>query len=167
MAVHVKLYKNLPNQAEPKVRAQRRAPSAQADTPQVMAVETADFNNFLKQAGKKLGVDAKFAYTSTGALLDDVALMREDEEIYISDRAGFYRSEASAPRYKIAILGPGGVGKSCLTIRYTRNTFVESYDPTIEDAFRHQTVVDDRVVVMEILDTAGQVPLSSTLHLLD
>lgn len=122
-----------------------------------MTVETADFGNFLKQAGKKLGIDAKFAYTASGAVIDDVALMREDEDIFISEKAGFYRSEATAPRYKIAILGPGGVGKSCLTIRYTRNTFVESYDPTIEDAFRHQTVVDDRVVIMEILDTAGQV----------
>jgi len=139
-AVRVKLYKNMPNQTEPKL----------------YLVETADFNNFLKQAGKRLGIDAKYAYTASGATLDDVAVLREDEVIYLSESAGFYRSEAHAPRYKIAILGPGGVGKSCLTIRYTRNTFVETYDPTIEDAFRHQTVVDDRVVVMEILDTAGQ-----------
>lgn len=172
--VKVKLYKNLPNQTDPKVPTTsgsfllfwglRLDLSTYIDLSlfgKVMVVDTNDFNNFLKQAGKKLGIDAKYAYTASGAVLDDVALMRDDEDIFISEKAGFYRSEATAPRYKIAILGPGGVGKSCLTIRYTRNTFVETYDPTIEDAFRHQTVVDDRVVVMEILDTAGQVWLES------
>ena len=41
--------------------------------------------------------------------------------------------------YKVAVLGSGGVGKSCLSLRYVKSTFVDIYDPTIEDAFRHQT----------------------------
>jgi len=137
--VRVKIFKNLPGQTEPK-----------------MIVVPQTFEEFLKQAGKKLDISAKFAYTSTGGVIDDTNLLREDEDVYISEKSGFYRNESSAKRYKIAILGPGGVGKSCLTIRYTKSTFVESYDPTIEDAFRHQAVVDDRVVQLEILDTAGQ-----------
>ncbi|TPX13948.1 uncharacterized protein E0L32_005648 [Thyridium curvatum] len=31
----------------------------------------------------------------------------------------------------------------------------ESYDPTIEDSYRHQLQVDGRLLVLEILDTAG------------
>jgi small GTP-binding protein len=119
-------------------------------------VVPASFEDFLKAASKKLEIQGKYAYSSSGGLIDDVDLLREDDDVYISERSGFYRNEGSARRYKIAILGPGGVGKSCVTIRYTKSTFVESYDPTIEDAFRHQTVVDDRVVQLEILDTAGQ-----------
>jgi len=137
--VRVKIFKNQAGQTEPK-----------------MIVVPNSFDEFLKLAGKKLDISAKYAYTSTGGFVDDVELLREDEDVYISEKAGFYRNESSAKRYKIAILGPGGVGKSCLTIRYTKSTFVETYDPTIEDAFRHQTVVDDRVVQLEILDTAGQ-----------
>jgi len=137
--VKVKCFKNLPNQQDPK-----------------WIVVPNSLEEFLKIGGKKVGVDGKYAYTAAGALVDDVDLLREEEEIYISERQGFYRYEGSGKRFKIAVLGPGGVGKSCLTIRYTKSTFVESYDPTIEDAFRHQTVIDDRVVVMEILDTAGQ-----------
>lgn len=38
--------------------------------------------------------------------------------------------------HKIAIWGAGGVGKSALTIRLTQGTFLEEYDPTIEDAYR-------------------------------
>lgn len=34
--------------------------------------------------------------------------------------------------------------------------FVEEYDPTIEDSYRKQCVIDDEVAVLDILDTAGQ-----------
>ncbi len=33
--------------------------------------------------------------------------------------------------FKIAVCGGGGVGKSCLTIQFVQNQFVETWDPTI------------------------------------
>lgn len=47
------------------------------------------------------------------------------------------------------------MGKSCLTAQFVHNQWIESYDPTIEDSYRTQVTVDDRQVVLEILDTAG------------
>ncbi|PHH66374.1 hypothetical protein CDD81_7429 [Ophiocordyceps australis] len=55
----------------------------------------------------------------------------------------------------IAVLGAGGVGKSCLTAQYVFNQWIESYDPTIEDTYRRQIEIDGRQVRLEILDTAG------------
>ncbi|KAF1744571.1 hypothetical protein MXB_2783 [Myxobolus squamalis] len=55
-----------------------------------------------------------------------------------------------------AIFGPGGVGKSCLTLRYLFDEFVEEYEPTKCDAFRKTLKIDDKVIEMSILDTAGQ-----------
>ncbi|XP_053377820.1 circularly permutated Ras protein 1-like isoform X2 [Mercenaria mercenaria] len=43
--------------------------------------------------------------------------------------------------YKVVILGSGGVGKSSVTVRYVSNTFVDSYDPTIEDSYRKHVIV--------------------------
>ncbi|XP_011406028.1 PREDICTED: ras-related protein Rap-1b-like isoform X2 [Amphimedon queenslandica] len=57
--------------------------------------------------------------------------------------------------YKIVILGPGGVGKSALTVQYVQGIFVEKYDPTIEDSYRKQVQVDGQHCMVEILDTAG------------
>ncbi len=36
------------------------------------------------------------------------------------------------------------------------NHFVETYDPTIEDSYRKQVVIDGQSCMLEVLDTAGQ-----------
>ena len=64
---------------------------------------------------------------------------------------------------KIVVLGPGGVGKSALTIKLVTDNFLTEYDPTIEDSYRKQLIVDDQNVVLDILDTAGQEEFSSIL----
>ncbi|TAQ84993.1 hypothetical protein B7494_g6680 [Chlorociboria aeruginascens] len=58
--------------------------------------------------------------------------------------------------YKIVVLGDGGVGKTALTIQLTLQHFVETYDPTIEDSYRKQVVIDGQSCMLEVLDTAGQ-----------
>eukprot|EP00094_Tigriopus_californicus_P010672 TCALIF_10294-PB protein Name:"Similar to Ras-related protein O-Krev (Diplobatis ommata)" AED:0.17 eAED:0.17 QI:493/0.77/0.7/1/0.33/0.4/10/26/456 len=58
---------------------------------------------------------------------------------------------------QIGIMGGGGVGKSCLTIRLVHNKFVEKYDPTIDDSYKKDNFrVDGEPCPIEILDTAGQ-----------
>ncbi|MCJ1434752.1 Ras GTPase ras2 [Xylographa pallens] len=58
--------------------------------------------------------------------------------------------------YKLVVLGDGGVGKTALTIQLCLNHFVETYDPTIEDSYRKQVVIDSQSCMLEVLDTAGQ-----------
>jgi len=58
--------------------------------------------------------------------------------------------------YKLVVVGDGGVGKSALTIQLIQNHFFEEYDPTIEDSYRKQVVIDGETCLLDILDTAGQ-----------
>lgn len=58
--------------------------------------------------------------------------------------------------YKLVVLGDGGVGKTALTIQLCLQHFVETYDPTIEDSYRKQVVIDGQSCMLEVLDTAGQ-----------
>ena len=53
--------------------------------------------------------------------------------------------------YKLVILGAGGVGKSALTMRLVQGVFVEKYDPTIEDFYRHQIEVCSFYYILEVI----------------
>ncbi|CAO1630632.1 unnamed protein product [Parajaminaea phylloscopi] len=58
--------------------------------------------------------------------------------------------------YKLVVVGGGGVGKSALTIQFIQSHFVDEYDPTIEDSYRKQCLIDEEVALLDVLDTAGQ-----------
>ncbi|XP_036596616.1 ras-like protein [Trichosurus vulpecula] len=57
--------------------------------------------------------------------------------------------------YKLVVMGSCCVGKSALTMQLIQNRFVAEYDPTIEDSYRQQTVVDGEPCQLDILDTTG------------
>jgi len=63
--------------------------------------------------------------------------------------------------YKIVVVGGGGVGKSAITIQFIQSYFATDYDPTIEDSYTKQCVIDDIVAKLDILDTAGQEEFSA------
>ncbi|KAJ3071443.1 hypothetical protein HDU98_005337 [Podochytrium sp. JEL0797] len=57
---------------------------------------------------------------------------------------------------KHVVVGSGGVGKSCLTVRFLKDEFSNEYDPTIEENYRKYITVDKCACVVNIIDTAGQ-----------
>ncbi|KAG8208440.1 hypothetical protein GTR04_4192 [Trichophyton interdigitale] len=77
------------------------------------------------------------------------------ENVVIADTL-IYPQHQYLREYKLVVVGGGGVGKSCLTIQLIQSHFVDEYDPTIEDSYRKQCVIDDEVALLDVLDTAGQ-----------
>uniref|UniRef100_A0A0K8TPU4 Putative ras subfamily protein of ras small gtpase n=1 Tax=Tabanus bromius TaxID=304241 RepID=A0A0K8TPU4_TABBR len=63
--------------------------------------------------------------------------------------------------FKLVVVGGGGVGKSAVTIQFIQSYFVTDYDPTIEDSYTKQCVIDDVPAKLDILDTAGQEEFSA------
>ncbi len=64
-------------------------------------------------------------------------------------------------QYSACIAGSGGVGKSCITIRFVKNQFDgDYYDPTIEDSYRAVRIIQlgetKKRVTLDLIDTAGQ-----------
>ncbi|KAJ3118836.1 hypothetical protein HDU96_007578 [Phlyctochytrium bullatum] len=57
---------------------------------------------------------------------------------------------------KKVVVGSGGVGKSCLTVRFLKDEFSNDYDPTIEENYRKSITVDGQACVVNLIDTAGQ-----------
>ncbi|KAI0628515.1 ras-domain-containing protein [Trametes polyzona] len=79
------------------------------------------------------------------------------------------RKSGSSQRYSMVVLGAGGVGKSALIVRYGKNTFLDRYDPTVEEEYEvtveyeekrshaHTAQCDAirRRTKLQIIDTAG------------
>ena len=61
---------------------------------------------------------------------------------------------------RVAMVGAAGVGKSALTVRLLTGRFLQHYDPTLEDEYSTNLMVDGEEREITILDTAGQVSSS-------
>jgi small GTP-binding protein len=72
---------------------------------------------------------------------------------------------------KVCVIGDGGAGKTCLTLRYVQDIFAHDYDPTIQDCYRKQSSLYG--ATLDILDTAGAdgceglAPLQQWMHACD
>ena len=59
--------------------------------------------------------------------------------------------------FKIVVVGDPGVGKSCLSVKATKNIFANEYSSTIAfEFFKYNIKINDTIIRLQIWDTCGQ-----------
>jgi GTPase KRas protein len=54
---------------------------------------------------------------------------------------------------KIVVLGSANVGKSAITIQYLHKYYVNSYNPTIEDHYNKEIIINKNKYILDVIDT--------------
>ena len=57
---------------------------------------------------------------------------------------------------KLIVLGCVNAGKSALVVQYNSGVYTDDVDPTIDDTYRKQVVLDDSHLLVEIIDHSGR-----------
>ena len=91
--------------------------------------------------------------SSTGSSHSDLS------SLPFRDRLPSTSSQCSAgtetPRFKVAMLGSAGVGKTALTCQFTTSEYICAYDTSLDEEFGQKTVsvmLDGREAELEIVD---------------
>jgi small GTP-binding protein len=74
-------------------------------------------------------------------------------------------SQMAQDSFRIVVLGSGGVGKTCVILRFLRDTFDSDYVPTIQDSFEKTYAYGGKTYKLNIVDTAGQDEMESINNL--
>ena len=111
----------------------------------------------LKQCSDALDDEFKIIYNDCGNQLNSSERLQDGSNLYLSKGEDFKVSieDFSSNEPVLVLLGAAGVGKSAIALRYVRNLFVDYYDPTIEDYYKHTDVLNGKTQKLSILDTAG------------
>ena len=75
----------------------------------------------------------------------------------ISQEEDHLGSEMSTKSYKVLLLGNSYVGKTCILLRFSEDTYKDDYEVTIGLNYRIKTLnIDNNPIRMQIWDTSGE-----------
>jgi small GTP-binding protein len=123
---------------------------------------------FLLACSSKLKKVMQKAFNANGEEITDIAYITCDDDIYLTEgeelrecisNTHFQMSHKQSLdtdfKINLIVLGPAGVGKSSMIVRYIHRQFQDRYIPTVEATFNKVEKVGEETYEVSILDTSG------------
>ncbi|KAF2496273.1 ras-domain-containing protein [Lophium mytilinum] len=73
-------------------------------------------------------------------------------------------SSTRRPTYKLEVLGENPEDCTGLINQFILNHFVTTYDPTVDDSFRKEAIIDGQPSLVEVINSAGQGEVTALRH---
>jgi len=118
------------------------------------ATNPSQFFDTISKEMKIKNVDT--AYNDRGQELDHSQIrdLVNDQSVWIRSKSDRRHVNPNTILH-LVVLGPPEVGKSAVTFRFSYDNFIPEHEPTVEDFWSKQSIVDGEALHLEILDTAG------------
>lgn len=120
----------------------------------ITSTNPAQFFDTISREMKIKNVDT--AYDERGQELDHSKIrdLVNDQSVWVRSSADKRHVDPDSILH-LVVIGPPQVGKSAVTFRFSYDNFIPDHEPTVEDFWSKEKVVDGETLHLEILDTAG------------
>eukprot|EP00825_Cyclidium_porcatum_P042453 TRINITY_DN5814_c0_g2_i9.p1 TRINITY_DN5814_c0_g2~~TRINITY_DN5814_c0_g2_i9.p1 ORF type:complete len:323 (+),score=41.26 TRINITY_DN5814_c0_g2_i9:115-1083(+) len=145
--------------------------SEQQGIPLAFFQKSTTYASFLNQLSNMKGWAVDKIFDETGKQVNFISELKNNQKLIVTQQGEAFtalkKDQEVADKhnsskikcykqYKIAVIGPSGAGKTCITNKFLTNQFLSNVHNTLMDTHKYNYHFNDKLYALDIFDTAGE-----------